>query len=104
MKELAEMDPTFILTPTTSGKSAEENWAQNNCVIIHHDVGTGKSLICHSQSLSVSKGIVDFLNSNVDSLTENCEFLARHLRYEREKIKRFIDNVKKSGMARRRRR
>ena len=119
MKSLAVLDPTdnlmakqisssvnnlFAEKANENSKSPQELWAQNHCVVLHHESGTGRTLVCHSKKTDLADGIISFLNANVDALTTNCEFLARHLRYERESIKRFIDNTKKSGMLERRRR
>ena len=114
MKELMVIDPSSepqqrerrnaVTSNEYKGQTEEQVWAQNHCVIILSETGTGKTMLCHSKETEFANGVISFLNSNVDALTSNCEFLARHLRFERDTIKRFIENTKKSGMARRRRR
>jgi len=73
--------------------TAKEGWVKENCVVIHHDSGTGRTLLCQNKKVLATK-IKEFLENDVRAISKNCEFLARHLRYEREKISRFVEKAK----------
>lgn len=118
MKSLYVLDPTeserlrrgAVITPDSYNamkadkRTPQERWAQDNCLVILHDTGTGRTLICHSKSKELTSGLLTFLNAEVDALGNNCEFLARHLRYNRESIKRHLKETQKAGLRSKRRR
>ena len=73
----------------------KQDWVKSNCIVIHHDTGTGRSLLCQDKGILAEK-IYQFLEQDVRSISKNCEFLARHLRFERTKIQRFLEKAKKA--------
>lgn len=97
------MDPDFYPeTPGLDDKAKEtlrKDFVKKNCLLIHHETGSGRSLLCQTRDSAMQTKLLAVLNENVASIANNCEFLARHVRFEREKIKRFMMKVKKAGLA-----
>lgn len=102
-QKLALVDPTQrakILGDTKrSDKPAVREktikWCKENCVVVHHESGSGRTLLCQSGSPELANLVNGFLSEDVKAIAQNCEFLARHLRFEREKIARFIAEAQK---------
>lgn len=73
-----------------------ESFSKRYCIVLHTDTGTGRYIICHSQSPELADGIFAYLLENVKAYGKNCEFISRHLRNERERLTKFIKNAKKA--------
>ena len=88
MEDLAHLDPH------ADQEKKGNDFAIENCIIIEHDSGSGRTLICHSQSSKLAKDILQFLTDEVASITNNCEFLARHLRIQRDRFGNTVKELK----------
>lgn len=92
IEDLSGMDPS----QNPSDKISPVEFSLKHCIIIQHETKTGRALICHSKNPKMASDIIEFLNNEIESITDNCEFLARHMRIQRDKFPNRVKALKAS--------